>query len=134
MIANREATSIKVLHVYQDFYPKRGGIEDHILTLCRTSSADIHNSVLTSNRSWRTLRDTVEGAPVIRTGSWGRYYTPFCPMMLLQLRQIPGDIIHIHLPCPMAIMAYLLARPKAALVIGYHIDQAMRIGSPLVYQ
>jgi glycosyltransferase involved in cell wall biosynthesis len=122
MIANREATSIKVLHVYQDFYPKRGGIEDHILTLCRASSADIHNTVLTSNHSRRTVRDIVEGVSVIRVGSWGRYYTPFCPTMPLQLRQIPGDVIHIHLPCPMAIMAYLLARPKAALVIGYHND------------
>jgi glycosyltransferase involved in cell wall biosynthesis len=68
------------------------------------------------------VRDAVDGVPVIRAGSWGRYYTPFCPTMPLHMRRVPYDVIHIHLPCPMAVMAYLVAQPKAPLIVGYHND------------
>jgi len=111
-----------VLHTYQDFYPKRGGIEDHILNLCQASYANTNPTVLTSQAKQYTSRDIVYNIPVIRLASWGRYYTPFCPTMPYYLRQYPNHILHLHLPCPMAVFAYLMTRPNNPLIIGYHND------------
>ncbi len=111
---------MRVLHVYQDFYPKRGGIEDHILSLCRYSSADC--TVLVSNNSVRTRWEIVKGVQVIRAGRIGRYFTPFCPTMPLEIRRARPDVIHLHLPCPMAVVAVALARLDVPIVVGYHND------------
>lgn len=37
-----------VVHLYRDFYPKRGGIEDHLLTLAQTPSPRYRHLVLTA--------------------------------------------------------------------------------------
>ena len=111
-----------VLHVYQDFFPQRGGIEDHILTLARAPSDAYRHAVLIAASSPVTRRETVEGVPVVRAAAWGRYYTPFCPTMPRWIRRLAPDIIHLHHPCPMAFAACLLARLPVPVVVGYHND------------
>ena len=111
-----------VLHVYQDFYPKRGGIEDHILTLAGAPSDAYHHAVLVAASGPVTRRESVKGIPVVRAGSWMRYYTPLCPSMVGWLRRLSPDIIHLHHPCPMAFAACLLAGMPAPVVVGYHND------------
>lgn len=111
-----------VLHVYQDFYPKRGGIEDHILTLAQANSTKYEHVVLTASAGRVTTREKVWGVSVVRVGSWGRYYTPFCPSMAAWIRQLEPDLLHLHHPSPMAFVGYLQARPQAPMVVGYHND------------
>jgi len=118
-----------VVHVYQDFYPKRGGIEDHIFDLARALGESCATTVLTSNGGARTTRETIPltagvnaVVDVIRVGAIGRYYTPFCPTLPLWLRRVPADVVHLHEPCPMAVLAALVARPRAKLVLSYHND------------
>ena len=113
---------MKVLHVYQDLFPKRGGIEDHILSLCRSFSAEIHPSILVSSTTYKTTHEIIDGVPVTRCGQLMRYFTPICPSMPLAIRHANPDIVHIHLPCPMAVVAYLLSGTRAKLVVGYHND------------
>jgi rhamnosyl/mannosyltransferase len=137
------ATNImKVLHVYQAFYPKRGGIEDHILTLCRHASPEVEPVVLVANvgrrrLSLQTRHEKIDGISVIRAATWGQYFTPFCPTMALSIRRVAPDVIHLHLPCPMGIVATLLAHTAVPLVIGYHNDivqqkWAMRAYRPIL--
>jgi len=111
-----------VLHVYQDFYPKRGGIEDHILTLAGAPSAAYHHAVLVAAAGPITRRESVNGIPVVRAGSWIRYYSPLCPSMPRWLKRLSPDIVHLHHPCPMAFAACLLAGIPAPVVVGYHND------------
>lgn len=113
---------LRILQVYHDFYPRRGGIEDHVLTLCRSLPPTIESTVLTGADTPSTREEVVEGIRTIRVGSWGRYYTPLCPAMPGYLRRVPSDVIHIHMPCPMGEMAFLLARPATPLVLSYHND------------
>jgi hypothetical protein len=93
------------LHVYQDFYPKRGGIEDHILTLTRLPSDRYRHAVLVAAQGPRTQHDQVGDAAVVRAATWGRYYTPFCPTMLRWIGRLAPNIIHVHHPSPMAFAA-----------------------------
>lgn len=113
---------LRILQVYHDFYPRRGGIEDHVLTLCRSLPPTVTNTVLTGAGCPLTREEVVEGVRTIRVGSWGRYYTPLCPAMPRYLRRLPSDVVHIHMPCPMGEMAFLLARPAVPLVLSYHND------------
>ena len=111
-----------VLHVYQDFYPKRGGIEDHILTLARYPSEQYRHAALVAASEPVTRQDQVGNVQVVRAATWGRYYTPFCPTMASWIRRLSPDIVHVHHPSPMAFAACLLARPAVPVVIGYHND------------
>lgn len=111
-----------VVHLYRDFYPKRGGIEDHILTLAQTPSARYRHLVLTAADRLRTQRTTVQGVPVIRAANLGRSYASFCPTMTAWLRHLQPSIVHLHHPCPTAFLARLLYRRPLPTVIGYHND------------
>jgi glycosyltransferase involved in cell wall biosynthesis len=110
------------LHVYQDFYPKRGGIEDHILTLARGPSDHYRHAVLVAASGPITRCDEAGDVPVVRAAAWGRYYTPVCPTMSQWIGRLAPDIVHVHHPSPMAFAACLLARPRVPLVVGYHND------------
>ena len=125
-----------VLHVYQDFYPKRGGIEDHILTLAGAPSDTYDHAVLVAAAGPITRRESVNGIPVVRAGSWIRYYSPLCPTMPRWLNRLSPDIIHLHHPCPMAFAACLLAGVPSPVVVGYHNDvvrprSLIRVYAPL---
>lgn len=113
---------LRILQVYHDCYPKRGGIEDHVLTLCRSLPSTVVSTILTGADSPSTREESIEGIRTIRVGSWGRYYTPLCPSMPGYFRRVPSDIIHIHMPCPMGEMAFLVARPAVPLILSYHND------------
>src|SRR5207253_6978373 len=47
---------------------------------------------------------------------------PFCPQMIRQIRASKADIVHIHLPNPGAILAYLASGRNGRLVFTYHSD------------
>jgi len=42
--------------------------------------------------------------------------------MIQDIAQSEADIVHLHWPNPMAVLAYLVARPKGRLVVTYHSD------------
>ncbi|MEP7273463.1 MAG: glycosyltransferase [Acidobacteriota bacterium] len=42
--------------------------------------------------------------------------------MIAEIRRSDADIVHVHLPNPMATMAYLASRHRGKLVITYHSD------------
>ncbi|MCE7987307.1 MAG: glycosyltransferase [Caldilinea sp. CFX5] len=111
-----------VVHLYRDFYPKRGGIEDHILTLAQTPSPYYRHLVLTAAHGPLTERTTVQGVPVIRAGNVGHSYASFCPTMTAWLHHLQPALVHLHHPCPTAFLARLLYRRPLPTVIGYHND------------
>jgi rhamnosyl/mannosyltransferase len=113
---------MRVLHLYHDFYPTRGGIEDYLLDLTQAQCAAGHEPiVLTANSTRATVRAQVNGVPVIRAGAYGRYYTPFAPGWFQWLRVCQPDVAHLHLPCPLGEWVMWRARPRR-LVVSLHND------------
>ena len=117
---------MRILHLYQDFHPTRGGIEDLLLDLTRESQrahGDEH-VVVTAGAPGRTAIDEIEGVRVIRAATYGRYFTPLCPSWPRWVRLERPDVIHVHLPCPMAEATALLGRGlrRRPLVISLHND------------
>jgi len=111
-----------VLHLYHDFAPVRGGIEDYLADLTRLQAAQgIEPVVLAANDRPRTRIDMVDGVRVIRAASYGRWVTPFCPSWPRWVRAVQADVVHLHLPCPLGEWSLAVARPRR-LVVSLHND------------
>ncbi|PYR31000.1 MAG: glycosyltransferase [Acidobacteria bacterium] len=114
---------MKVLHVGKFYPPARGGMERVVQLLCEGERAHIDSSVLAANDRPVTVRDEVHGVPVTRAatlttiGSVG-----VCPSFPLWMRRLPADVMVIHEPNPLALVAHAIARPRARLVLWFHSE------------
>jgi rhamnosyl/mannosyltransferase len=115
---------MRIVHLYKDYHPVLGGIENHIKALAEAQAAAGHQViVLACNPGLRTTVETLNGVRVIKAG---RLLTAASmplsfsqPITLVQLRP---DIVHIHSPYPLGEVAnWLLGRARAT-VISHHSD------------
>jgi len=119
------SSGVRVVHVYKDIYPVKGGIEDYILALCtrlrQTHGVDAR--ILVTSQGRRTERASIEGIPTVKAARVAApASTPLSPVLPSLLRAMEPDVVHLHMPYPMGEQAYLLATPRAPMVITYHSD------------
>jgi len=115
---------MKILHLYKDYHPVLGGIENHIKELAEGQAALGHQvTVLVCNPSYRTEIETMNGVEVIKAG---RLTTQFSmPISLSQpyiLATLKPDIVHIQSPYPLGELANWLGGRAQATVISYQSD------------
>ncbi len=115
---------LSVLHVSKFYPPERGGMESHLQTLCEEIHADVDVSVLVAHVKAATVREEMNGVPVTRLSSLGVMAgASLCPSLPFQLRQAANvDVVHLHVPNPPAVAAYLGSGHKGRLVVTYHSD------------
>jgi rhamnosyl/mannosyltransferase len=114
---------IKVLQVGKFYPPYRGGMETHLETLCKELQKTIDVQVLVSNSERETTKETVEGIPVTRLGTKLKLgSTSFTPALAAHIAETDADLIHLHLPNPWAVTAYLASQSKAPIVVTHHSD------------
>ena len=118
---------MRVLHVYKDYYPPiHGGIEvtiNQIIRVTRHALEDVQ--VLVANRHLHTDIVDVEGLQVTKVADLGRFRSsPLAPTFPFWLKRLARemDILHIHVPNPIAGVSCLLANPSAKIVVHYHSD------------
>jgi len=120
------ATSLRTLKVLQvgKFYPPHmGGIETHLQVLSEQLRNHLDLRVIVANDGRRTQEDLVANVPVRRLATAATLFsTPLCPGMAAQIRSAQCDIVHIHLPNPTAVLAYLASGHRGPLVTTYHSD------------
>jgi len=115
---------MKILHLYKDYYPVLGGIENHIRVLAEAQAAAGHEvTVLVCDPGHRTHVETLSGVRVIKAGRMATAAS--MPLSLAQpwilMHQRP-DIVHIQSPYPLGEAAnWVLGRGKAT-VISYQSD------------
>jgi rhamnosyl/mannosyltransferase len=107
--------------------PVPGGIETVALELTRgLNRAGIATDVLCAGLSRRTVVERADtGYRIVRAGSWGRLLsTAVSPAMVAALREVRDeyDLIHLHMPDPMAALALMAVRPASRLVLHWHSD------------
>ncbi|MGP0073347.1 MAG: glycosyltransferase, partial [Bryobacteraceae bacterium] len=124
---------LEVLHVGKFYPPHMGGIETHLEGLCQElrKSADVQVVVANDHRS--AIEETLDGVRVSRVPTWLTLASmPLAPAMISKLRAFRGDILHLHLPNPMAVMAYLASGYRGPVVVTYHSDMVrQKILGPL---
>lgn len=119
-----------ILHLYKDYPPVLGGIENHIRVLAEAQVQAGHRvAVLVCNPGPRTTIREETGVTVIRAG---RLMTAASmPLSLSQpfhVARLRPDVVHIHSPYPLGELAnYLLGR-AGATVITHHSDVVRQRG------
>ena len=118
---------MRVLQLSKFYPPVMGGIESVAWELTEgLHRAGIECRVLCSNQSRETVRERApSGYEVLRVGSWGRVLsTSMAPSMPWHLRRLAGrhDIIHVHMPDPMAAVALRAAPADVPVVVHWHSD------------
>jgi glycosyltransferase involved in cell wall biosynthesis len=113
----------RVLHIGKFYPPHMGGIETHLQALCGALKEQLDLGVIVSSDDRRTVRDVIDDVRLLRVGTlFTAFSTPVCPSMTSQIRAHAADLVHIHLPNPAAVLAYLSSGHHGRLVITYHSD------------
>lgn len=118
---------LKVLEVNKAYFPHVGGIE----TLVKQYSEELGQfnvqvrTLVCCENQGGTIRERVNGIPVIRAASLGTYFS--CPLSVQFIKQFrrmsrKADVVHIHLPFPLADLALLLSGYKGKVAISWHSD------------
>jgi glycosyltransferase involved in cell wall biosynthesis len=122
-----------ILHIYKDYPPILGGIENHVRLLAEAQAARGHSvTVLVTNpaesRAFggagrRTLVSQEGGVHVVRAARLGTVVsTPLSLALPRQLSRIRPDVVHLHFPYPVGEVSQWLLRRGRATVLTYHSD------------
>ena len=114
---------LTVLHVGKFYPPHMGGIETHLEALCRELTKAVQLRVVVANDGSGESQELLDGVELSRVPTWATLAsTPLCPGMVSEIRRANADIVHIHLPNPTAVLAYLASGSPSRLVVTYHSD------------
>jgi glycosyltransferase involved in cell wall biosynthesis len=120
---NGKPPRLRVLQVGKFYFPHVGGMETHLRTLCSKLKDVVDLSVIVANEGPKTEKVVIDGLNVTRLGR--RLHiasTPICPRMAREIAAARADLVHVHLPNPWAVMAYLLSGHRGVLVASWHSD------------
>jgi rhamnosyl/mannosyltransferase len=118
---------MKVLQLCKFYAPDHGGIESVARDL---STGFVRHGcaveVLCADKRWRHSDEhDAAGVRITRAASLGMLLStsmaPGLPWLLWRRRR-HADVIHVHMPDPLAALAVWLARPRGALVLHWHSD------------
>lgn len=114
---------MRVLHLGKFYPPAKGGMETILALICERTSQHVKNRVLVANTTASTVEERHGSIDVLRVAAVARIgAVAVCPRMPFALAREEADIIVLHEPNPMALVAYFLARPKGRLIVWYHSD------------
>jgi glycosyltransferase involved in cell wall biosynthesis len=115
---------MNILHIYKDYYPVLGGIENHVRILAEAQVARGHTvTVLVANPERHTTVETLNGVRVIKAARWATVAsTPISPALFWQTSRQTVDVAHLHFPHPPGEVANWLLHPARRTVISYHSD------------
>ncbi|MGC8827809.1 MAG: glycosyltransferase [Anaerolineae bacterium] len=113
-----------ILHLYKDYFPVLGGIENHIRALAQAQTAHGHRvTVLVTSPDRRTHEEDDHGVRVIKAARLAApASTPISLAMPLLLHRQRPDIIHLHFPYPWGELSAFLCGPAVPWVMTYHSD------------
>ena len=81
---------MRILHIYKDYPPVRGGIESHVGVLAEAAARRGHDvTVLVASRDRRAHVETVHGVRIVQAARWLEVASaPIAPAMLGQARRL----------------------------------------------
>jgi glycosyltransferase involved in cell wall biosynthesis len=130
---------MKVLQISKFYPPVWGGIETAAWELSEgLARAGVVADVLCSNQQRATkVSDFEAGYRVVRAGTLGTVLsTTMAPPMVQHLRHLSRarDILHVHMPDPMAAAAVWLTRPAMPVVLHWHSDVIRQRRAMVLYE
>jgi rhamnosyl/mannosyltransferase len=126
---------LKILHLYKDYFPVEGGIENHIQQLAQAQAARGHAvTVLVTSRDGHTHVETRNGVRVIYAGRLVTISSaPISAALIEHLRREKPDIAHLQFPYPWGELANYFWGGARRTVITYQSDIVRQKYLRLVY-
>lgn len=127
---------IRVLHIYKDYHPVMGGIENHLRLLAeRQAALGLDVTVLVTSRTRQTEQLTMNGVRVIKAARIATpASTPISPALFAWVARLRPDIAHLQFPYPVGEAANLLLGRARRTVISYQSDVVRQRGWLRLYQ
>lgn len=115
---------MNILHIYKDYAPVVGGIENHVRLLAQAQAARGHTvSVLVTSRDARTHSATLNSVRVIFAARRATLLsTPISLALFRCIRNETPDIAHLHFPYPLGEIAQYFFGRARGVVLTYHSD------------
>ena len=130
---------MNIVHLYKDYFPVLGGIENHIRVLAEAQAKAGHEvTVLVCAPGHRSQIETLNNVRVLKAG---RLLTaasmPISISQPLVLSRLHPDIVHVQSPYPLGEIANYFAGHAGATVISYQSDvvrqrRMLRLYGPLL--
>ena len=129
-VAGIREETMKLLHVYKDYAPVLGGIENHIRLLAeKQAAAGNRVTVLATSRTTRTVIEETNGVHVVKAARLAHLAsTPISVMLPWHLAQQRPDIAHLHYPYPVGEVSQLCFGRSQCVVLSYHADIVRQAG------
>ncbi|MFZ0037364.1 MAG: glycosyltransferase, partial [Candidatus Acidiferrales bacterium] len=113
---------MKVLQLGKFYDPVVGGIETVLQEICEQLHTRVQLQVLVANTRFRTEHEVRE-FPITRVASMGTVFScPIAPSLPLWVRKSDADLIHVHMPNPLAELSALAADRDTPIVAHFHSD------------
>lgn len=121
---------MNVLHLYKDYFPVLGGVENYIKVLAEAQAAAGHQvTALVCDPGRRTRMEILNGVKVAKAGRLATVAS--MPLSLAQpyaLIRMRPDIVHVHSPYPLGELTnWFLGRARVT-VITHHSDVVRQQG------
>jgi rhamnosyl/mannosyltransferase len=116
---------MKILHVFKDYHPVVGGIQNHIQVLSSELAKDknFEVEVLVTNTKSNSVTQYMDGVKVIKAGRITEVAsTPISISMFKFMQEARPDILHLHFPYPLGELASLFFARCDKMVLTYHSD------------
>jgi rhamnosyl/mannosyltransferase len=98
-------------------------MESHLKALCEELSDKVDLQVTVANTSRRSDHSIVNGINITRLATlFSVSAAPVCFGLIDNIRSARADIVHMHLPNPIAMCALLASRLRVRLVASWHSD------------
>ncbi len=127
---------MRILHVYKDYWPVIGGIENHVRLLAERQARRGHEvTVLVTARGWRGGVERRNGVRIIRAGRLATIAsTPLSLSLPVQLARQRPDITHLQFPYPVGELSQLLLGRSRYTVVSYQSDVVRQKGWLALYR
>jgi len=125
----------RVLHIYKDYFPVLGGIENHVRLLAEAQvQRGLAVTVLVTSLTRHTTVETINGVRVVKAARLATVAsTPLSLSLFAWVRRLDADIAHLHFPYPIGEMAQLFLGRSQRTVITYHSDVVRQQGLLRLY-
>jgi rhamnosyl/mannosyltransferase len=91
--------------------------------ICLETSSYVHNRVIVANDCAAGVEETDGAVEIVRLPTIARVgAVAVCPSFPAQLAREDADVIVLHEPNPMALVAYFIARPEGKLIVWFHSE------------
>jgi rhamnosyl/mannosyltransferase len=115
---------MKILHVYKDYHPVLGGMENHIKMLAESQVQLGHEvTVLVTHPTITTHKETIKRVKVIKAGRLTTVAsTPISLSLPILLSRERPDVVHLHSPYPIGEISQLYFGKAKKVLLTYHSD------------